>query len=52
MPHLVSETERFAHNGSLDSDESGAHNGRNKFLGVESGGGPATQDEKMVRGVH
>ena len=25
---------------------------RSKFLGVESGGGPEIQDEKMVRGVH
>ena len=26
--------------------------GRRKFLEVESGGGPETQDAKMVRGVH
>jgi hypothetical protein len=26
--------------------------GHNKFLGVEPGGGPENQDDKMVRGVH
>ena len=26
--------------------------GHNKLLGVEPGGGPENQDDKMVRGVH
>jgi hypothetical protein len=26
--------------------------GHNKFLGVEPGGGPENQDDKMIRGVY